>query len=820
MTNRRRKFLLWIVVPLEIVLILVSAAVLVLRSNRFHRYVMTTMVENAQRATGGRVEIGDFRFRWSGLRVDLYRVALHGTERDPSTPLAWVDHITVGLRFGSWRGNKVYLNDADIDHPVIHFQVDADGETNLPQPPPSKSHGKPVDVFDLAVGSVTLNNGEIYDNDRKTPLNAAAQDVNARVTFNASTVQYDATLSYRQARIQYSAFNPFKHDLDVHLAAARSGVKIDSLLVTIGSSWVKAQAQMQGYSSPKVQGSYQASLSTTELRRIVKDTTLPAGRVNAMGSVNYRDQPGQSLLDSVSLSGKFSSAELAVSMAQVRTSIRAVAGEYRLRGGTVEVSRVQANVLGGRVDGRVSMTGLSTAPRVQLEATIHGLSLTDAREALRSLPSEAKAVSGGLNATVQAKWRGSFKDLQVRSNGEIVGSIRTAFQAGAASGAVPLQAALHLAYEGQSQLLTLQDTYLQTPHTNLTVDGKLGNLASLFVQAHSDDLSELDLLALTFERSAAKSDAVSGVPPQPLGLGGAASLIATVTGRVRAPQIAGQLSATNLHYQGANLLSLHASINAGPSGLALGQGELQTGTRGRASFDLSVGLREWSLTPLSPINVHIAASRLPLDDLQRMAGQQYPVSGMLSGNATISGTERNPAGRGSLQLTQAKAWDQPIQSLSVKFNSADNAISSSVNVVTPAGSANGAVNYDFRSQAYAVQVNVPGVRLEQLEAVSVRKQRVSGLVTVSASGRGTVKGPQLRATIQAPKLEIGQQRFDGLKAQVNVAKQEAAFAIDSTVPGTVLAAHGTVSLTGDYQAAVNVDTQEMQLGPLLASFLS
>jgi translocation and assembly module TamB len=819
MAVRHRRLLWWFLVPLAVILVVLTAAVLVLRSSRFHAYVLTTIVAKAEQATGGRVEIGDFKFRWSGLRVDLYRVVLHGTEPDPSSPLLAVDHVAAGLRLGTWRGTKVYLNDAEVDHPVVHFLVDTEGRTNLPQPPPSNPASQPVDVFDLAVRSVALNNGEIYDNDRRTPLTAAARDVNARVTFDAALVQYDAALSYREARIQYGTFNPFEHDLDLRLAASRTGVKLDSLLVTIGSSSVKAQAQMQGYSSPSIQGSYQASLSTTELRRIVKDSTLPAGRVNTEGSINYRVEPGRALLDSLSVSGKFSSAELAVSTPQARTSVRSVAGEYRLDQGALELSRVQADVLGGRVDGRLSMVDLSGTPRAQLEATIHSLSLGAAREALRPPPPEAEAVSGSLNATVQAKWRGSMEDLQVRSDGDTAGSIRTTPAAGAASSPVPLQGAFHLTYDGPSQVLTLRQTYLRTPHTSVNVDGKLGQKASLVVQAHSDDLGELDLLALTFERASAKSSSASSAQPQPLGLGGSASLSATVSGRMKAPQIAGQLSATNLHYHGATLASLRTNLSASPSGLALHQGELQTSAQGRASFDLSVGLQDWSFTPRSPIDVRVAATRLPLDDLQRVAGQHYPVSGTLSANATISGTEENPAGQGSLQIAKASAWDQPIQDLSVKFNGAGNAINSTVNVVTPAGSANATLSYDFKSQAYTVQLSVPGVRLQQLEAVSARGQQISGLVTISANGRGTVKAPQLQATVVAPKLQIGDQKLDGLKAQADVANQQATVAVDSTVSGAVLAAHGTVKLAGDYQASIDIDTQEIQLGPLLANFL-
>ena len=52
-----------------LILVIVLSAIAVLRSRAFHRYVLAKMVEAASQATGARVEIGDFQFRWSGLRI-------------------------------------------------------------------------------------------------------------------------------------------------------------------------------------------------------------------------------------------------------------------------------------------------------------------------------------------------------------------------------------------------------------------------------------------------------------------------------------------------------------------------------------------------------------------------------------------------------------------------------------------------------------------------------------------------------------------------------------------------------------------------------
>src|ERR1035437_5179545 len=98
-------------------LVLSLMAIAVLRSSRFHRYVLAKMVAEASQATRGWVEIGDFHFRWSGLRVEIYQIVLHGSEANSHALLLQVDHLMVGLKIISLWRRKIDLNEIVIDHP-------------------------------------------------------------------------------------------------------------------------------------------------------------------------------------------------------------------------------------------------------------------------------------------------------------------------------------------------------------------------------------------------------------------------------------------------------------------------------------------------------------------------------------------------------------------------------------------------------------------------------------------------------------------------------------------------------------------------------
>ena len=121
-----------------VILVLGIAAIAVLRSRTFHRYVLAKIGEEASHSTGGRVEIGDFQFHWSGLRVDFYHAVLHGSEAASQPPLLQVDHLMVGLKIVSLWQRKINLDEVVIDHPAIDLSVYQNGHSNLPQPPPAK----------------------------------------------------------------------------------------------------------------------------------------------------------------------------------------------------------------------------------------------------------------------------------------------------------------------------------------------------------------------------------------------------------------------------------------------------------------------------------------------------------------------------------------------------------------------------------------------------------------------------------------------------------------------------------------------------------
>jgi uncharacterized protein YhdP len=90
---------LWTLAVLAALAVLASiAGVLIVRSDRFHQYIQRRIVEEVQRATGGRVELGGYSLDWHNLTAQVQQLVIHGKESPAEPPLLQVGSATLSLR--------------------------------------------------------------------------------------------------------------------------------------------------------------------------------------------------------------------------------------------------------------------------------------------------------------------------------------------------------------------------------------------------------------------------------------------------------------------------------------------------------------------------------------------------------------------------------------------------------------------------------------------------------------------------------------------------------------------------------------------------
>ncbi|HEY6763867.1 MAG TPA: translocation/assembly module TamB domain-containing protein, partial [Candidatus Sulfotelmatobacter sp.] len=765
-------------------------------------YALHKIVATLNESTGGRTEIGNLDLDLSTLTAHLYNVTVHGTEGAGKAPLLHVNKLTVSLKIVSVLQRKISLSELLIEHPDVNLIVDAQGKNNLPQAPPSQKSSSNTSIFDLAVRHALLSQGEISYNDKKTPLDADLRNLNVDIHFDALATRYSGSLAYEDGRLRYADYQPLPHSVQASFSATPTAFSLDSVKLIVASSTFSLRATATNYADPTIDGNYQLNVRSQDFAAL-SPSASPSGNVLLEGNLHYRNS-NQSLLQNLIINGKISSDDLTAISPDARLNVKALRGRYQLAHGQFHADEVSAELLGGRLNAAVSIDHLDTTPSTSLNASLHSISMRAAQQAVRSPNKPQVMVIGTLDGTATAAWSGPIQNI--RAHADL--TLRAGKSSTANSNQIPVGGEIHAVYDGPRNAVTLRQTSLRAADATVTAQGEISERSNLQLQANASDLHQLVELASSLSSTKSTPPAISG----------SASVSATIRGPLRGPHIAGQLSARNLQVQGSEWSTVETSFQASPSQVRLDQGSLVSARQGRATFNGSVGLRNWSYSPSSPIRANITVQQMPVTELQRLANVQYPVSGDLFAEVSVSGSQLNPEGSGSAHIANARAYDEPFQTLAVKFHANQGTIATTLNIAIPAGSANADLSYMPQSKAYTFRLNSPGIVLEKLRAVQAKNLPVSGTLMVSGEGKGTVDRPQLTAVIESSELRLKQNTVSGLKAQLQVANQRADFSMTTNAAQASIRAQGHMSLEGNYDAEASVDTTSIPLDLLLATY--
>jgi translocation and assembly module TamB len=808
-----KKIVLWSLAAIVVALVgtAVTLVLLLDHSEGFRHSILAKVERSVRESSGARLEVGDFKLRMSNLRLDMYNVVVHGTETDPSRPLMALDHLQVGLTIDSLLNRTWHVRDIIVDHPVVRMAVDKAGKNNLPKPE-KKSASSNTNIFDLAIRELRLNNGEIYYNDHKTPLEADLHNLAVNANYDPAQKKYSGNFGYNAGKIVYGTYAPVEHDLQAKFGVTPQQLVLEKLDLATGKSRIGLSATVDDYTSPNMQaqGRYEAELVAGDFKRILKDSSLPGGTVKLTGQMKYQADPNRPMLETVSVAGNVSSSGLDVKTPSLQTEVRDLYARYQLSRGNAEVNDIRAHLMGGTLSGKLTIKDVAGASIAQLQASLKGLSLEQAEAATHNASMRQVHLSGRVDADANAHWAKTLDNLVAHSDATIKASL------GQGQG-TPVNGVIHADYAAANKQLALTNSYIRTPQTSINLNGKISDHSQLQVALRSNDLHELETLSAALQKSA--SGQTPGQPAaQPLGLHGTANVNAAVSGSLAAPQINGQMDARNFRVKGSSWKVLHTAFAANPSQVTLSNGDLEAVPQGRINFSAQAKLNKWAYTPSSPITANVSGSQISIADLERLLNKTYPVSGTLALNVSIHGSQLNPVGQGTLTVTKAKVSTEPIQNLNVKFEGDGNTVKANLTVQMLAGTARADVNYFPKTEEYDAHVQSQNFRLEKLQTVQARNMRIAGGVNLNVSGKGTIKDPQLQATIEVPQLQMQNQTVQGLKFQTTVQNHVASIALDSDVAKVALKARGTVRIETPFQADIRLDSGKIDFQPLVALY--
>ena len=415
---------------------------------------------------------------------------------------------------------------------------------------------------------------------------------------------------------------------------------------------------------------------------------------------------------------------------------------------------------------------------------------------------------------VSGKWKNNIGDATVKAHAVIRRPEQAqAEQVQPAKGVIPLEGVVDVEYDAAHDRATFGPSNLRTVNEQLSVTGVLSSNSSLNVHFASSDLHELGALI----DSVTASDKANGIGAYDLH--GSAEFTGKVSGAVKDPHFDGLLAASNLQIEGTTWRTLQARVGVDAHSFQIQDGSLLGQAKERVSFDGGIKLANWSVDPAAPLSLHARIQNVSAAELQRLGKTSYPVAGLLSGELSLSGSERSPAGRGHVELVQGVVWNEPVSAFTVDFDADKQMVHATSTVRAPAGAVTAKATYDLGSRRYQVQGQTQSLKLEQVHILQQSQESVSGQLTAEVSGSGTLDDPQLTGHAQIPTLAMRGETFTGVDAQVTVRNKHADVSLRSAINQIQLQVKGGVELTGAYPATIALDTGNVEIGPLLAKFV-
>jgi len=839
-----------------------------LRSPSFADFVRRKVVEAVEDATGGRVEMASFRWNLSQLAFEAGDITIHGLEPPGQLPYVHVDRILVRLHLISFFQRRFDVQRLELQHPVIHIIVNADGTTNAPQPKVKNQSEKTAvqELFDLAISNADVRDGMLVVNERSTPFDFAANDVVATMSYDARDRRYPGSVQIGKIDLKYQDFREIPASADLQFTLWENAIQFQSLKLTSQKSTLEANGKLTNFEQPDVQLSYNGSFDIAQLGAITRAPQLRGGTLLVNGSGIYSQAQNYAANGHVSFRDlDYSDNGFVLRRANLNSN-------FSFANDRLALTQIAARLLGGQVTGDAEIKNILASPTEQpklppvsapsrvakgravraaapatagQEGSAHlrvtRLSLNELARMVssQSLPLDKLNAVGGVTGTVNVSWRRSLAD----SIADLALDIAPPAQV--AANQLPVSGTVRGRTNVRAERIDLTTLTLGTPHAHLDATGSLGSSnAALKLNADTDSPAELQPLLTAM-----------GNAPLPIELSGQAGFHGTLSGRLRTPQIAGHIQATDFTYiyspappavgmkaattpptRGRFVASatqtpagpqateqprrihfdaLSADIQCSPSNLALHNGTIQEGDA-QLMVDGSAALDKGNFSQTSEFQVKASLHNGDVGQLLHAAGLNYQLQGKLTFAVQAAGTAENPHGQGQVSLAEGEFHGRPIKSLTSKIAFANHAVQlQDIHLQAARGTVAGSAGYNFRTKEGQLDLKGQSVDLADLTEVQTERLQVAGIVDFNLKGSGTLDHPVVNAHVEIAQLVLNGDVIGTVNADAVTEGKQLTLTARSKFPKAEFTLDGHVELDGDMPANAVLRFTNLDVNPFL-----
>ncbi len=876
-----KRLWIWATVGVVLLAVVVSLA-WYLRSPSFENFVRRKLIAGLEEATGGRVEMAAFHWNLSRLAFEADGLTIRGLEPAGESPYVHVDRALVHVRIISFLERQVSLEQVELWAPAIHIIVNPDGSTNAPEPKVKPDHPMtPVQqLFDLAIARVDVHDGILLLNEHKIALDFSVNQVVAAMTYDRLAQRYDGSVQVGKMDAKYQDLRDVAAQADLQLSLWHNQAEIKSLKLTSEATSLQISGKVTDFESPQIHLTYSSTIDVAQLGAVTRVYQLRGGTLVLDGSGSYSEAAGYASTGRIAVRDfDYVNTDIALRKATLNSN-------FALANNDLSMTRIAARLLGGMLTGDAEVKNLlpkqltPVAPTPAEPIGINGKKVPRNTSQVHGTPAAVKSVSAypeqgsarlrvnglSLNELARMASSRSLPLDKLNAVGSVTGSLNLAWKHVLAdafadlaldvaaptqpsNNQLPVSGHVSGRYGARSGSIELSALTLTTPHTHVDATGSLGTASvGLKLNVNTTSLTEFAPLLTAM-----------GNAPPPIELAGAARFNGTLSGRLRTPQIAGHLQATNFTYiytpapensaphtppvPAKHKSLFHFASDAAPppppppppvaqprrihidqfsgdvqysqSEVALHHVVVQE-AGAQLTLDGSVALDRGNFTDTSQFQVQAAMHDADLEELQRVLGIDYPVSGKLNFTLHATGTAADPRGQGQISMKDGQAHGRPILSLTSKIAFANHAVElDAIHLQAAHGTVSGSAAYNLRSHEVKLDLTGQSIDLGEIPEVQRPRLHIAGIANFTVKGSGTRDEPVINGHFQLGSLKLNGDPVGNITADAVTHGRQLTLTARSNFPNASLTLDGTVQLQGDMPANATLRFAHLDINPFL-----
>lgn len=812
MATTKRKFGLKHGLGISVALIagFVIAAAYLITTGLADRWARRNIVDQLEKTTGARVELGNFHFSLRSLSARFDGLTLHGREPAGGPPLFHADLLQFNFHIDSFWGRKISLGSVQMSRFSANIQVAKNGSTNLPGPQirvPSGGTPGVQGLFALKVQQLRLEQGQLLWNDERIPLEASGGQFDFALDYTDENGRpvYLGQLGWQQCKIATMRNMPFTSNISARFSLRQDSFSLTQLQWKTPGVEIDAQATLASFADPAWKFRWRGQLRLEDLWAILRKRDAPGGHIEFTGDGVYANEK-------VNVNGRYTADRITLNYQWFHPGNISLRGSYRADNRGLDSPDLEAAILGGTADSNLHLDFAKLAFRTQTKVRGMELHQALAAEDNRSLPINPLHWESHMDVDATTTWLADFKHVDAQGSSVWIPPTT------ATPGRIPTKAAFEFHYDMDHGRFDLSPGEISTPSSHIQFRASTLSMVNSNIEMtlDTDDLTPWDDFI----------NRLRGENAEPEVIQGRFHWDGMLTGPLNAPTFEGRFKGSDATYGTILWDDLEGELTYSPDELHLQRVRARRG-KSSADLELTLDLDNWAFDPESQWTFDVNFVGSDTDDLQKLFGRSYPAHAVLTGQFHGKGTRAEPEFSGLFDLSNVSAgsWrferargQLNLQRGDVRIANAEVRLAARA-PGAPAGLVTGNLDYRTTTDEATFDFTGASIPLESVEQLQTARLPVGGRLNFQVHGQGPLRSPQLQATLRLVDLKLGEDVVGSFDGKVDSDGRHLNAAIDSFMPSGKLTGTLGLGLGGDYPVSAEITAERIDFNPFLVTAL-